>query len=288
MRRQTDATDPNRTSAVALVEQFFWQKRSMCAAPPRWERAVICFQDLLRRRADRQLRNSCAVGLFLTRHLLSEEGPLPVLVHVVDDDASFRTAMERRLTQAGYEVATYPSAQNLLDRLPSESVPGCILLDVRIPGLSGPELQERLNKLGSTLPIVFITGYPDFPTTVRTVKAGAEDFLTKPVSADELLPAIERAIARHETTLGQKNKLDLFRSRIKTLTPRERQVFELVIRGKTNKQTANALGGTERTIRAHRARVMEKLQPPSLAELVSLAERVGLLGGDASGSQPTA
>jgi FixJ family two-component response regulator len=143
-----------------------------------------------------------------------------------------------------------------------------------------------LNKLGSTLPIVFITGYPDFPTTVRTVKAGAEDFLTKPVSADELLPAIERAIARHETTTAQKNKLDLFRSRIKTLTPRERQVFELVIRGQTNKQTANALGGTERTIKAHRVRVMEKMQPRSLAELVSLAERVGLLG-DASGSQPT-
>ena len=165
---------------------------------------------------------------------------MPGLVHVVDDDASFRTAMERRLKQAGYEVATYPSAQNLLDRLPSESVPGCILLDVRIPGLSGPELQERLNELGSTLPIIFITGYPDFPTTVQTIKAGAEDFLTKPVSSDELLPAIERAIARHETTLAQKNKLDLFRSRIKTLTPRERQVFDLVIRGKTNKQIANA------------------------------------------------
>jgi len=207
-------------------------------------------------------------------------------VHIVDDDASFRTAMERRLTKAGYKVATYASAQNLLDRLPSESVPGCILLDVRIPGLSGPELQERLSKLGSKLPIIFITGYPDFPTTVRTIKAGAEDFLTKPVSADKLLPAIERAIARHETTTARKNKLDLFRSRIKTLTPRERQVFELVIRGQTNKQTANALGGTERTIKAHRVRVMEKMQPRSLAELVSLAERVGLMG-DASGSQPT-
>ena len=135
---------------------------------------------------------------------------MPVLVHVVDDDASFRTAMERLLTQAGYEVATYPSAQNLLDRLPSESVPGCILLDVRIPGLSGPELQERLSKLGSTLPIIFITGYPDLPTTVRTIRAGAEDFLTKPVSADELLPAIERAIARHETTLAQKNNWTYF------------------------------------------------------------------------------
>ena len=211
---------------------------------------------------------------------------MPVRVHVVDDDAFFRTAMERRLTQAGYEVATYLSAQNLLDRLPSESVPGCILLDVRMPGLNGPELQERLSKLGSTLPIIFITGYPDIPTTVRAIRAGAEDVLTKPVSADELLPAIERAIARHESTLTWKNKLDLFRSLIKTLTPRERQVFELVIRGKTNKQTANALGGTERTIKAHRIRVMEKLQPRSLAELVSLAERVGLLG-DASGSQPT-
>jgi len=198
-------------------------------------------------------------------------------VHVVDDDASFRTAMERRLTQAGYEVATYPSAQNFLERLPSESVPGCILLDVRMPGLSGPELQERLSKVGSTLTIVFITGYSDFPTAVRTVKAGAEDFLTKPVSADKLLPAIERAIARQETTLAQKVKLDLFRSRIKTLTPRERQVFELVVRGKSNKQTANALGGTERTIKAHRARVMEKLQCPSLAELVSLAERAGVM-----------
>src|SRR4029077_21276078 len=103
-------------------------------------------------------------------------------VHVVDDDASFRTAMERRLTKAGYEVATYPSAEHLLDRLPSDSVLGCILLDVRIPELSGPELQDRLSELGSTLPIIFLTGYPDIPTTVKTVKAGAADFLTKPVS----------------------------------------------------------------------------------------------------------
>ena len=111
-------------------------------------------------------------------------------VHIVDDDASFRTAMERRLKHAGYEVATYASAQHLLDRLPSESEPGCILLDVRIPGMSGPELQERLNELGSTLPIIFLTGYPDVRTTVKTVKAGAEDFLTKPISSDQLLQAV--------------------------------------------------------------------------------------------------
>jgi FixJ family two-component response regulator len=108
-------------------------------------------------------------------------------VHVVDDDASFRTAIERLLKKSGYEVVTYPSAQHFLDHKPSESEMGCILLDVRIPGLSGPELQYHLSELGSTLPIVFLTGYPDVPTTVRTIKAGAEDFLTKPVSSDELL-----------------------------------------------------------------------------------------------------
>lgn len=204
---------------------------------------------------------------------------MPGRVHVVDDDASFRTAIERRLKKAGYEVATYPSAQHLLDRLPSESQLGCILLDVRIPGLSGPELQGRLSELGSTLPIVFLTGYPDVSTTVRTIKAGAEDFLTKPVSSDELLHAIERAIARHEAARGLKSRLDIVRAHIAKLTPREREVFELVIRGKTNKQVANALGATERTIKAHRQRVMEKMQVQSLAELVSLAERVGVLAG---------
>jgi len=201
------------------------------------------------------------------------------IVHVVDDDASFRKAMERRLMQAGYEVSTYPSAQHLLDCLPSESVPGCILLDVRIPGLSGPELQERLSELGSILPIIFLTGHPDVPTTVRTVKAGAEDFLTKPVSSVQLLQAVERAIAHHNAMRSQKSTLDVVRSRIATLTPREREVFALIVRGNTNKHVARALGGTERTIKAHRHRVMEKMQVQSLAELVSLAERVGVMSG---------
>jgi RNA polymerase sigma factor (sigma-70 family) len=199
------------------------------------------------------------------------------IVHVVDDDASFRKAMERRLMQAGYEVSTYPSGQHLLDCLPSESVPGCILLDVRIPGLSGPELQGRLSDLGSNLPIIFLTGHPDVPTTVRTIKAGAEDFLTKPVSSNDLLHAIERALAHHEAARGLKNKLDVVRAHISKLTPREREVFELVVRGKTNKQIANTLGATERTIKAHRQRVMEKMQVQSLAKLVSLAERVGVM-----------
>ena len=209
------------------------------------------------------------------------------LVHIVDDDASFRTAMERRLKHAGYEVATYASAEHLLDRLPSENVSGCILLDVRISGLSGPELQERLGELGSTVPIIFLTGHPDVPTTVRAIKAGADDFLTKPVSSDKLLQAVERAIAHHEMTRGLKTQLDPVRARIAALTPRERQVFGLVIRGNTNKQMARALGGTERTIKAHRQRVMEKMQVQSLAELVSLAERAGVLDS-ASGSRQTA
>ena len=201
---------------------------------------------------------------------------MPGVVHVVDDDASFRTAMERRLKKAGYEVVTYPSAQHLLDRVPNESELACILLDVRIPGLSGPELQDRLSELGSTLPIVFLTGYPDVPTTVRTIRAGADDFLSKPVASDQLLGAVERAIARHEVALSLKIKLEMVRAHIARLTPREREVFELVIRGRTNKQIGNALGAAERTIKAHRQRVMEKMQARSLAELVSLAERSGV------------
>jgi FixJ family two-component response regulator len=195
-------------------------------------------------------------------------------VHIVDDDVSFRTAIERRLKRADYEVATYASAQHLLDRLPSE---GCILLDVRMPGMSGPELQERLNELGSTLPIIFLTGYRDIPAAVRAIKAGADDFLTKPISSDELLPAIARAIAHHKETRGLKSKLDVVRAHVAALTPREREVFLLVIRGDPNKQVARALGCTERTVKAHRHRVMEKMQVRSFPELVSLAERIGIV-----------
>src|SRR5262245_43974712 len=202
---------------------------------------------------------------------------MPGCVHVVDDDDSFRVAIARRLKLAGYQVATYPSAQQLLDRLPDQNQPGCILLDVRIPGLSGPELQGRLNQLGSTLPIVFLTGHADTPTTVRAIKAGAEDFLTKPVESDQLLGAIERAMARHTTARDERHRLEEARALVAALTPRERQVFSLVVRGRLNKQIAYELGTTERTIKAHRHQVMEKTKVQSLAELVSLAERLGAL-----------
>ena len=200
------------------------------------------------------------------------------LVHIVDDDATFRTAIERRLKHAGYEVATYPSAQHLLDSLPSDNVarlypPRCADTGIERTGVAGSFERTRFD-----LPIMFLTGYADIPTTVRAIKAGAEDFLTKPVSSDELLRAVERAVARHEVaTYRGRAKLDVVRACIARLTPREREVFELIVRGQTNKQAASALGCTERTIKAHRQRVMEKMQVRSLAELVSLAERVAVL-----------
>jgi FixJ family two-component response regulator len=139
-------------------------------------------------------------------------------------------------------------------------------------------LQERLGQIGSVLPIVFLTGHGDIPMSVRAIKAGAEDFLTKPISSEDLLHAIEKALAHHEVLLDQREKLDAMRDRIASLTPREREVFELVVRGKINKQIAFELGTTERTVKAHRHSVMEKMQVRSLAELVSIAERVGILG----------
>lgn len=154
-------------------------------------------------------------------------------VHIVDGDASFLVAMERRLRHAGYAVATYASALQLLVNLPTESIPSCILLDVRIPGLDGPALQKRLAELGSTLPIIFLTGYIDIPVAVQAIKSGAADVLTKPVSSDDLLRAIDGAIAHHEVTRALKSKLDMVRAHVSTLTPRERQVFHLVIRGDT-------------------------------------------------------
>ena len=208
---------------------------------------------------------------------------MPGVVHVVDDDASFRTAIERRLKLAGYEVATYSSAPELLERLPAGEEPGCILLDVQLPTLSGPELQSRLIELHSILPIVFLTGHADTPTTVRAIKAGAEDFLTKPVSSEQLIDAIERAMARYQSAHNQRSKLDSLRALAAALTPREWQVFDLIVRGRINKQIAHQLGTTERTVKAHRHQVMEKMQVSSLAELVSIAERLGMLhaGGGA-------
>jgi FixJ family two-component response regulator len=198
-------------------------------------------------------------------------------IHVVDDDPSFAKAIERRLTQVGYTVTTYATAQHLLDRLPTGDEPGCIVLDVHMPGLDGPAVQMRLRELGVALPIIFLSGRADTPTVVQTLKAGAHDFLNKPVQSEELLRALEKALAHQQAVRDQQSALDAIRARLATLTPRERQVFELVVRGKLNKQIGHTLGATERTIKAHRHMVMKKMQVQSLAELVSLAERIDIL-----------
>ena len=202
---------------------------------------------------------------------------MSTVVHIVDDDESFRTASERLLRASGYVVVTYASAEQLLQRLPDDVGPSCILLDIRIPGLSGPELQEQLTTLGSHLPIIFLTGHADVRTTVKVMKAGADDLLTKPVAKDELIGAIDRAIARSRARREKNDQLSLLQKLVDGLTPRERQVFERVARGKMNKEIARELGATERTIKAHRSHVMEKLEIASVAELAVIAERLGIL-----------
>lgn len=197
-------------------------------------------------------------------------------IHVVDDDASFRTGMGRLLEACGYRVALYESAAQLLAKLPSAEL-GCILLDVQMSGLSGPQLQDRLTELGNRLPIIFITGHGDIPTSVQAIKAGAEDFLTKPVAKAKLLVAVERALARSAQQQAQDLEFDALRARVSRLTPRESEVFALVVRGKLNKQIAGELGTSERTVKAHRQKVMEKCGARSLAELVLLAERLGMV-----------
>ena len=196
---------------------------------------------------------------------------------MVDDDPSFRRAIQRRLQVAGYHVEIYSSAQHFLDHRPRERQPGCILLDARLPGMSGPELQTRLSELGSTLPIVFLTGYSDIPRAVLAIKAGADDFLIKPVKTEDLLNAIEKAVSRHARSRASNSEREVLDARLAALTVRERQVFELVVRGQVNKQIAHQLGTAERTIKAHRQRVMEKMQVQSVAELVSVAVRLGVL-----------
>jgi FixJ family two-component response regulator len=198
------------------------------------------------------------------------------VIHIVDDDKLFRTAISRLLKVSGYEVAEYESAGRFL-RAVENAKPGCIILDVRMPTLGGLQLQEELAQLSHSWPIIFVTGHGDLPTSVRAIKAGAEDFLSKPVPRKILLEAIERALVRHAALQQSQDQLNSFKSLISTLTPREGEVFALMIRGKPNKQIAFQLGASERTIKAHRHMVMQKLKVQSFAEAVSIAERAGLL-----------
>jgi FixJ family two-component response regulator len=202
---------------------------------------------------------------------------MSAIVHIVDDDESFLVSIGRLLRASGYVVETYESAEQLLRKLPNDTDPSCILLDIRIPGLSGPELQDQLSALGSHLPIIFLTGHADVSTTVKVMKAGADDLLTKPVTKDDLIAAIERAIARSRALRERHDQISSMQTLANSLTPRERQVFDRVARGKMNKEIARELGATERTIKAHRSHIMEKLKIASVAELVLIAERLRLL-----------
>ena len=195
------------------------------------------------------------------------------VVYIVDDDVPFHTDIRQQLELSGYQVQLYSSAKQFLARERDEGQPGCILIDASI---SGPTtLQAGLCAAGSMLPVIFISADQDTKTVVQTIKAGAEDFLAKPVTYDVLLAAIERAVAQHHASIKLQSGMSLLRARIAMLTPRERQVFDLVVRGKTNKSIGLELGVTERTIKAHRQRVVEKLDARTVAELVVMAERLG-------------
>jgi FixJ family two-component response regulator len=201
------------------------------------------------------------------------------IVHVVDDDASWRTSVQRLLTAAGYRVALYASAEQFLESAVPDG-PSCVLLDMRMPGLTGLQLQQALAELRRQVSVVFVSGHGDIPTTVLAMKGGAEDFLAKPVDTEVLLRAVEQALARDRDDRGKREQLEALRERVDSLTLAERKVFNLVVRGKLNKQIAAELGTAERTVKWHRHNLMQRLQLQSLAELVSLAERLGLVGAD--------
>ena len=202
--------------------------------------------------------------------------PAHTTIHVVDDESAVRTAMGRLLRAMGYEVCLYGSAVEFLAR-PPKPERGCMLLDVQMPGLSGPELQDQLTKSECLLPIIFLSGHGDIPTSVRAIKAGAEDFLAKPVRREVLQDAIEHALRRYDESYQRNTRMNVQRQHALQLTRREREVFSLVVRGKLNKQIAHELGASERTIKAHRHNIMSKFQVRSLAELVSIAEHLGVL-----------
>jgi FixJ family two-component response regulator len=202
----------------------------------------------------------------------------PPLIHVVDDDESLRTALLRLLSAAGFEAKGYSSTGDFLMNPPPDR-PGCVLLDVRMPGPSGLDLQTALERQGIALPVVFLTGHADVRSSVQAMKAGAVDFLTKPVKKDVLLDALGRALGIDAARRAARHEAAQLRTRFAALTPREREVFDRIVTGKLNKQIAGDLGIAERTVKAERAQVMVKLGVGSAAELGQLAERLRRLSG---------
>jgi FixJ family two-component response regulator len=203
---------------------------------------------------------------------VTEETPV---VYVVDDDPSVLKALERLLRSAGHDTKTFASALEFLN-ISHPDAPGCLILDIKMPKLSGLELQERLAEKGISFPIIFITGHGTVPASVKAFKAGAMDFLQKPFEDRELLGAVSRGIEKHRRLRQEQNELKGLRARLDTLTPREREVFGLVVSGMLNKQVAFDLGTAEKTIKVHRARAMKKMGAQSLADLVRFAEKLGI------------
>jgi len=220
------------------------------------------------------------------RMLDRQHPPGTCLVFVVDDDPSVRKSLDRLLRSVGYQVQTYDSARAFMGRspLPPNDTPQCLILDVRMPGVSGLDLQTSLRNSGYRIPIVFSTGFGDVTSSVRAMKVGAVDFLTKPIDEEELLSAVDRGLSLDVELRRVDAVLSSLKGRLGRLTPRERQVFALVVTGLLNKQIAGRLGTCERTIKVHRARIMKKMEAGSVAELVRMAVRLGsaVEGSDAS------
>ena len=196
-------------------------------------------------------------------------------VFIVDDDASFLAAVSRLLRAAGFDVRTFPSAKDFLDAFPPDAQ-GCVIADLKMPGVSGLDLQNTLNKGDNPMPVVFLTGHGDIPTSVEAMRHGAEDFLTKRASKEALLDAVKRALARDARAREERERRRELRARFDALTPREREVLAHVLQGKLNKQTAFDLRITDRTVKFHRRSLMDKLKVDSVAELTRLVQNAGI------------
>jgi FixJ family two-component response regulator len=206
---------------------------------------------------------------------MKEKGETEPIVFVIDDDRMIREGMQSLIRSVGLRVETFASAQEFL-AVKRLDVPACLVLDVRMPGLSGLDLQLKLSEANIQIPIIFITGHGDIPMSVRAMKEGAHEFLTKPVRGQDLLDSIQKAIASDRELRKDRQELNEIRARFDSLTPREKEVLELVVAGLLNKQIADRLSMSELTVKTHRAHVMEKTQAESLAHLVRMSEKLKL------------